>query len=160
MTYKSFQRRKRHWNSDSYDSFKQVTINRCRDWNAATINKAWQLRSIRRNVLLKSAIFDLAAVVFHPKYQWVLWLSGRNMGSERGSVLTQSAIVWFLKPCWKNHVELPISVIIQISDIGKSTDLSISENQNDLPIGKSDDFPISVNRNDLPILKNLNYRYR
>ena len=33
-----FQRREHHQNFDSYDSFRQVTINRCCDWNTVTIN--------------------------------------------------------------------------------------------------------------------------
>ena len=61
-----FQRRKRHRNSDSYDSFRQVTINRRRDWNAVTINKPWQSRSIRRNFLVPiSATSHPAAAVSH-----------------------------------------------------------------------------------------------
>ena len=61
-----FQRRKRHPNSDSYDSFRQVTINRRRDWNAVTINKPWQLRSIRRNFLFPiSTISHPTAAVSH-----------------------------------------------------------------------------------------------
>ena len=76
--------------------------------------------------------------------------------------LRQQLRTAFVKGCWLWYVHLhylsmpiwhlPISKI-RISDIGKSTDLPISENQNDLPIsvirifdvGKLDDFLISVN---------------
>ena len=78
--------------------FIQITINRCCDQNAVTINKARQLRSIRRNFLLSNSLIpDPAVAVFRNRRINRSHDSTRrnmNMDGERGVVLTQSAIVW------------------------------------------------------------------
>ena len=69
--------------------------------NGVTINKTWQLRSIRHNFFLpKSAISDLLLRISIPKISiGPMTHSGRNMDGERCAALTQSAIVW-TPPFW------------------------------------------------------------
>ena len=102
----SFQWRKHHWNSGSYDSFIQVTINKWCGWNAVTINNAWQLRSIRRNFLLpKSAISDHAVAVSHIQTRqiWGIWKlrpayspETPNLGQNRWCLVPCDLEIWWM----------------------------------------------------------------
>ena len=90
--------------------------NRRRDWNAVTINKLWQLRSIRRNFLFPiSAISHPAAAISHTQK------INRSHDSLR-AVLTQSAKVWTHRvrrpPFWLIVTALDPNCYLPVINIG------------------------------------------